>query len=157
MRRLIGVVLVLGLAVLTGIALWKTSAPPTASGHVLVSRPEGVMGTSCTLLAVTDDPAQGQKALRDAENALRRVEALMSAWLADSEIALLNRAPAGEEIPLSPETILVLDTASSAALDTDGAFDVTCRPLIELWRTAAERGGLPSYAELGDARAASST
>ena len=114
------------------------------------------MGTTCTLVAVTDDPAQGQEALRDAEIALRRVEGLMSVWISDSEISRLNRAGSGEDVALSPETLLVLDAASSAALDTDGAFDVTCRPVIELWREAGERGSLPTDAELVDARAASS-
>ncbi|MCJ7752256.1 MAG: FAD:protein FMN transferase, partial [Armatimonadetes bacterium] len=148
--------LILGLAALTGVALWKTSAPPPFSAPFLVSHPEGVMGTTCTLVAVTADPAQGQKALRDAESVLRRVEGLMSTWLSDSEISRLNQAAAGEEVALSPETLLVLDTASGAALETDGAFDVTCRPVIELWREAAERGSLPSDAELENARAASS-
>ena len=157
MRNLVGGALILCLAALTGVALWKTSAPPSPSSvQVLVSHPQGVMGTTCTLVAVTADPAQGEKALRDAEHALRRVEALMSTWLSESEISRLNQAAAGEDVALSPETLLVLETASSAALETDGAFDVTCRPVIELWREAAERGRLPSDAELEKARATSS-
>ncbi|MCJ7749657.1 MAG: hypothetical protein MUQ65_00960, partial [Armatimonadetes bacterium] len=77
MRKLIGGALVLGLAALTAVALWKTSEPPSPpSAQVLVNHPEGVMGTTCTLVAVTADPAQAEKALLDAERALRRVEAL---------------------------------------------------------------------------------
>ena len=156
-RKLIGGALIVALGALTAVALWKISAPSSPpAAQVFVSHPEGVMGTTCTLIAVTDDPTQGQKALRDAEGALRRVEALMSVWLVDSEISRLNGAAAGEEVALSPETLLVLDTASTAALETDGAFDVTCRPVIELWRQAAERGRLPTDAELESARAVSS-
>ena len=155
MRKLIGVALVLALAVLTGVALWKISAPPSPPAPALVSHPQGVMGTTCTLVAVTADPAQGEKALRKAERALRRVEALMSTWLSDSEISRLNQAAAGEEVALSPETLFILEAASIATLETDGAFDATCRPIIDLWRAAAEQGSLPSNAELEDARAAS--
>jgi len=157
-RRLAGGVLILCLAALTGVALWKTSAPPSPSSvQVLVSHPQGVMGTTCTLVAVIPNPPRrAENPLGEAEIALRRVEALMSTWLTHSEVSRLNRAGAGEEVALSPETLLVLDAASSAALDTDGAFDVTCRPVIELWREAAERGSLPSDAELVNARAASS-
>jgi len=80
----------------------------------------------------------------------------MSAWLTKSEISRLNRAAAGEDVALSPETLTVLQVARRAALETDGAFDATCRPVIELWREAAKRGRLPSDTEMGEARAASS-
>ncbi|MHC4180866.1 MAG: FAD:protein FMN transferase, partial [Planctomycetota bacterium] len=37
----------------------------------------------------------------------------------------------------------------------EGAFDVTCRPLIELWLAAGERGVVPDQSEVAAARAAS--
>jgi len=158
MRNVVGGALILCLAALTGVALWRTSAPPSpSSAQVLVSHPQGVMGTTCTLVAVMPNPARrAGNPLGEAEMALRRVEALMSVWLTNSEISRLNRAAAGEDVALSPETLLVLETASEAALETEGAFDVTCRPVLELWREAAKRGRLPSDAELEKARAASS-
>ena len=158
MRNLVGGALILCLAALTGVALWKTSAPPSPSSvQVLLSHPQGVMGTTCTLVAVIPNPPRrAEDPLGEAEMALRRVEALMSVWLTNSEISRLNLAAAGEEVALSPETLLVLRAARRAALETDGAFDATCRPVIALWREAAKRGRLPSDSELEEARAASS-
>ena len=76
----------------------------------------------------------------------------MSTYLDDSEISRLNRAPAGERISLSPQTLEVLRAARRMAEVTDGAFDVTCRPLVELWReecvAAAEDMWLCSMSEL---------
>ena len=104
------------------------------------------------LVAVAPHRETGMQGLREAEAALRRVEGLMSAWIADSEISRLKAAGAGKEVELSAETLDVLRAARQAALDSDGAFDVTCRPLIELWRAAGDRGSGPSEAEIRKAR-----
>ena len=154
--KLVAGALLLGLAALTGVALWQTSAGPSSSVQVLVSHPQGVMGTTCTLVAVTADRGMGKKALREAERALRRVEGLMSTWLTNSEISRLNRAAAGEEVALSLETSAVLHAARRAAAETEGAFDATCQPMLELWREAAKRDRLPSDSEVEYARVASS-
>ena len=65
--------------------------------------PVGIMGTTCSLVAVARDSAEGEKALAEAEQALRDVEALMSAHLDSSEVLRLNRAPAEEEAVLSAD------------------------------------------------------
>ena len=79
----------------------------------------------------------------------------MSSWLKDSEIGRLNAAGTGQEVSLSPQTLEVLRTARRAHAQTAGALDVTCRPLIELWRTAGKGGVPPTKSQLADARAAS--
>ena len=53
------------------------------------------------------------------------------------------------------DLVEVMRTAQQAALQTQGAFDVTCRPLVELWKTADEHGLLPTESELTGARDAS--
>ena len=114
------------------------------------------MGTSCTLAVVSPrNPADAEELLEQAEAMLRAVETRMSSWLNDSEIGRLNAAEAGVEVPLSPDTLKVLHLARQAHRQTGGAFDVTCRPLIELWRNAPEHGRVPTKAELAEARAAS--
>lgn len=155
--RLIGGSLVLAVVVLTGVGLWKTSGrrPPR---RIAVERPcWAVMGTSCTLAAVVEpgQRARAEDVLERAEAVLRRVEARMSSWLGDSEIGRLNAAEANREVTLSPQTLEVLRIARRAKIDTRRAFDVTCRPLVELWREAGKRGRPPSESELADARAAS--
>jgi thiamine biosynthesis lipoprotein len=115
------------------------------------------MGTSCVLAAAAEpgQQAHAEGALREAEAAVRAVEIRMSRWLADSEISRLNAAEAGEHVPLSAETFEVLRAARDAHVRSKGAFDVTCAPVIELWRDALARGELPSEGELAQARAAS--
>jgi len=155
--RFIGTALILTLAALVSVALWKTRGGRGPRREAAVRRIDRLMGTTARVAAVVP-PGRGAAAepsLREAEQTLRRVEARMSTWLADSETGRLNAAPAGRHVPLSPEVLELLRTARQAAADTGGAFDVTCRPLIELWRTAGQTGRLPTDAELAAARAAS--
>lgn len=156
-RQALGAVLIAALAALVAVGLWKTSQPPPRPHYVvLVEQPRGIMGTSCSLTALAADEETAGRALKEAESALREVEARMSSWLADSEIGRLNTAPAGEQVPLSAATVDVLQAAHKAATDTQGAFDVTIGPLINTWKQAGKAGKLPAEQDLTRARAASS-
>lgn len=150
----IGNLLIVGLVVLLVIGLWQTSRD-RASGRIGVARPaERVMGTTCTLAAVVRHANRGEaeRALQQAEVLLRRREAELSNWLEDSEISRLNRQPVGEPITLSASTMEVLHAARGAYEITDGAFDITCRPLIDLWRKAASDQQWPDEAAIEQAR-----
>lgn len=57
------------------------------------------------------------------------VDAAMSPWRADSELARFNRAPAGA-LRASPELCRVAQAAVSVAAESGGAFDPTVGPLV---------------------------
>ncbi|MCK4546446.1 MAG: FAD:protein FMN transferase [Candidatus Eisenbacteria sp.] len=157
-RNRIGRGFIVCLAILTGIGLWKTVPGRSPGVTTFVHAPQGIMGTTCTLAVATGarNEERARESLVDAERTLRAIEARMSSWLDDSEISRLNRATGSEEIPLSPQSCQVLRAALQAEAQTNGAFDVTCRPLIELWSKAARRGRLPTAAEIDAARSESS-
>ncbi len=113
----------------------------------------GIMDTDASLQAVVaaGNEEIGRKALAAAEAALRDVETRMNAHDASSELARLNAAPPNAEVPLSPPTLEALRLARHYAAPTDGAFDVTCRPLLNLWRQAGCNDRLPSKEELREA------
>ncbi len=142
------------LVVLTGVGLWKTSDKRGQNLLAVVRYCTAVMGTDCSIAATVEPGrrASAEQFLRRAEAALRNAEALLSTWLDDSELGRLNAAAADEHVPLSAESLHVLRLAQNTFAQTDGAFDVTCRPVIELWRTAPKRGALPTRAELDRAR-----
>ena len=110
----------------------------------------GVMGTDVTLIAVGAEEDVDQ-AVAAAEAELRRVEALMSVQLENSQLALLNAASAGEEITLPSELLALLRRSRTLAKETDGAFDVTCLPLSRAWMAAGKTGNLPTDAALAEA------
>ncbi len=156
--RLIGGVLIAALIILVAVGLWKTADTRQDDRIAVQQALQGVMGTDCTLAAVFTSDSQrplAEESLGKAADSLREVEARMSSWLDDSEISRLNRSPAGVKVPLPPRTLDVLRAALDAYEHTDGAFDVTCRPLVELWREAGKRGTPPAEEQLRQARAQS--
>lgn len=125
--------------------------------EVIVSEPVGVMGTRTSLAVVLsgEETNRGRDILSAAEAELRRIEALMSTWIDGSEISRLNAAAANEPVALSADSQEVLRLARQLFDDTEGAFDVTCRPLIERWRRVGDEGRLPPNEELAERRQAS--
>lgn len=114
------------------------SAPNTNRPHVpqKIEVVEKVMGTELVLIAYTSpthDEAATRAALRAAYRRFVEIERLMSEWRADSEISRLNAA-AGRPVPLSSETLGVLEKSLWAAQVSDGAFDITFAPLSEVWK-----------------------
>ncbi len=120
------------------------------------AQPPAIMGTETNLIAVATgaDRERAHRALEEAEAALRDVEARMSSWIQGTELSLLNDAPADELVPLSAMTMDVLRLSRRLADQTQGAFDVTCRPVIELWKRAGKSGKLPAREQIDQARQA---
>jgi thiamine biosynthesis lipoprotein len=155
--RWIGGLLFVGVIAAVVVGQWRIRARRETTPIVVLQRPRAVMGTACSMAAVVmdRDRALAEEALRQAESELRSIEARMSSWLADSEISQLNAAEAGRWMPLAPDTLDVLRAARASAVETQGAFDVTCGPLVRLWQQAGRSGVLPTDSAVERARAAS--
>jgi thiamine biosynthesis lipoprotein len=132
--------------------LWlqRLGHPPRV---VFEKRTPSIMGTETRLKAVVDRGADvpALHALQAAEGVLRDVEARMSIWLGTTELARFNAAQAGEVAALSPETLEVLRAAREVSEQTQGAFDPTCRPVLELWRECQAADREPRAEEMAQA------
>jgi thiamine biosynthesis lipoprotein len=86
------------------------------------------------------------------EELTNRLEDIFSGYRPDSPVSRLNRG--GGELLLSPgpEFLEVLRIGLDLQRRSGGAFDMTVRPLIDLWRRAAERGTEPTEEELREVR-----
>ncbi|MBI4972887.1 MAG: FAD:protein FMN transferase [Candidatus Omnitrophica bacterium] len=61
---------------------------------------------------------------------IKRIEDLLSKYKPESEVSQLNKTG---KIKASPETIYVLKKAKEFWLASEGAFDITVGPLVQLW------------------------
>ena len=100
----------------------------------------------------------GEQCTRDlaqlVEAELHSVNAQMSTWLPDSELSRFNRGPAGQWVSVSADLAAVVDVALHLSRLSDGAFDVTVGPLVNLWGFGAEeRSDLPTAAAIEQAAA----
>ncbi len=64
---------------------------------------------------------------------LERINSRMSTYREDSELSLFNQSESTDWMPVSSETVHVVSEAVRISTLTNGAFDVTIGPLVNLW------------------------
>ncbi|MEO2048050.1 MAG: FAD:protein FMN transferase, partial [Pirellulales bacterium] len=70
---------------------------------------------------------------QEIDDTLREVNRQMSTYLSDSEISQFNRAEPEQWFAVSPATALVVQQALSISRRSEGAYDITVGPLVQLW------------------------
>lgn len=100
------------------------------------------------------EPEQSAAAAEAARAAFDRVTELANLYNPESELARLNRSAANSPFVCSDELWLMLSEARQAYEFSGGAFDITAKPLMDLWGFYRRRGdALPTAAETAAARA----
>jgi FAD:protein FMN transferase len=97
----------------------------------------------------------GRDAVRQVvECDLRRVDALMSVYRADSDIGRLNLAAPGDWVPIATETAQVIQQAIDIGRRSQGAYDITVGALVNLWGFGPGRrpSAVPSSAQIAAAQ-----
>ncbi|WP_200233130.1 FAD:protein FMN transferase [Thiohalocapsa halophila] len=86
---------------------------------------------------------------------LEAVNERMSTYRASSELSRFNAAESTDWLPVSAELVRLVDTAIAVSTLTDGGFDVTVGPLVNLWGFGPEvkADQLPAQAEIDAALA----
>jgi len=113
------------------------------------------MGTTYHIRAVTG--AEGQQRLTrlqaKVDQLLVQVNQQMSTYDPASELSRFNQAAAGQWFPVSGELMQVAQAARQISDATDGAFDVTVGPAVNLWRFGPdkERKHFPTDDEIAQA------
>ena len=100
------------------------------------SRTEFLLGTTCTIRTW----GGGEKALSAAFERIREIELRMSTHLPDSEINRLSTA--GTRV--SHDTCAVIRKALEFGDLTDGLFDITIAPVVDLWGFGTDTRKVPS-------------
>lgn len=98
-----------------------------------------------TYMSITCYGREADEALELAEYEIKRLDELWSVSNKDSEIYRINN---GTDNLLSEDTIKILEKCRYIYGTTDGAFDVTIRPLVELWGFESGRLYVPGDDEI---------
>ena len=86
------------------------------------------------LLPAAPEPPFPRDTLQDQIGAvIDQLDRSMSTYKPDSELNQLNRHPVGQPFAVSPELLEVLLLARQIYTVSDGAFDPTVGPLVDLW------------------------
>lgn len=114
------------------------------------------MGTTFRIVLHTADAATAEKASKAAFARVAELDAIMSDYKKDSELNRLCRhfaTEVGDAVPVGDDLFAVLTKAEEMSKASDGAFDVTVGPVVQLWRLARRTQQMPDAAELAAARA----
>ena len=110
------------------------------------------MGTTYTI-KVIGDPSDTLQA--EIDRIFADINRKMSTYDPDSELSRFNQNQSTDWIAISEELRLVMAEALAVSALSEGAFDVTVGPLVNLWGFGPQitDGGIPSEQALAKARA----
>jgi len=149
-KKISSVIIVVFVACLVVVALYFSAGPGKQveldSGHRMV------MGTFARAVVIAKDMDAAGKCIESGFTQINKVDDLMSDYKSDSEISSVNRDGFKKAVQLSQSTYEVLQRSIEFSKLTDGAFDVTVGPLVELFRKAKNKQVLPGRDEIADAR-----
>lgn len=103
------------------------------------------MGLPFRVTLYAPDEATAKAAADAAFERVSQLNAVFSDYDPDSELSRLSRTSgSGRFVPVTTELWKVLERAQALAARTDGAFDITVGPLVNLWRRQRRKRELPS-------------
>ena len=112
-----------------------------------------VMGTFSRVVVIAGSERKARRCVEAAFDVQRRIDEQMSYQREDSELSRVNRDAADEPVRVDPLTFEVLQKSIYFSKLSDGAFDVTVGPLMDLWKAAGEANASPTEEALAEARA----
>jgi thiamine biosynthesis lipoprotein len=110
------------------------------------------MGVRTRLVVYAATTGQADAAARAAYARVAELEQVASDYRPTSELMQLCRNAGQGPVKVSPELFTLLSFAQELARRTDGAFDVTVGPYVQLWRGARKSQQLPDPDQLDAAR-----
>ena len=111
------------------------------------------MGLPFRIVLYAPDERKANEAVAAAFKRIEEINDRMSDYDPDSELSQLSRTSGqGKAVKVSDELWLVLERSQRLAEETQGAFDITVGPAVQLWRKARREKKLPDPVELAKAR-----
>lgn len=103
------------------------------------------LGTINTIVAYCKD---GEEAIDKAYKRVLEIDERMSAFRDDSDIAKINRCAGREVQKVNTDTFNLLKCSLEFSSLSNGAFDITIRPLTELWGIGKKQNYIPPKEEI---------
>jgi len=110
------------------------------------------MGTVVQIKVSIDPAKRGEARAKDAINKafdeIQRIEDVYSVYKDTSEISRINRLRKNEALQITDGVFNLIHKTLDYSERTDGAFDITVKPLVDLWSRAKKVNKLPDEYEL---------
>jgi FAD:protein FMN transferase len=110
------------------------------------------MGTVFEIAAYDESSEHASHAIEKAFQEIVRIDDLLSNYKPDSALSNLNRSAHFHTENVPPDLYLVIDQAVQFSKLSDGKFDISIAPLVNLWKAALRGEGTPSQAQQQEVR-----
>ena len=107
-----------------------------------------MLGTFVTITVYGENREWVNTAVSAAFEEFRRIDRLMSIHRVDSELSQVNARASVEPVVVSADLWRVIAKAQDIAEQTEGSFDITIRPLADLWGFIWKEYRLPTDEQL---------
>lgn len=101
-----------------------------------------------TLVRVKVYGPKPDEVIEEAFDELDRIENLMSANITDSEVSTINDNAGLKPVKVGKDTFTVIKLAKEYAAKTDGLFDPSIGPLVDLWGIGTKQRKIPTKEEI---------
>jgi FAD:protein FMN transferase len=119
----------------------------SSENQVLVYKRKYIMGTVFEIAAYDQSPGHATDAIEKAFQEIVRLDDLLSDYKPDSALSTLNRSAHFHAEKVPSDLYQVIDQALQFSRLSDGKFDVSIAPLVNLWKAALRGEGMPSPAQ----------
>lgn len=91
------------------------------------------MYTIVSITVSSDSKSKAKEAINNAFKELDRLEKMLNFYSDKSEVSKINKFASERPVKVSKETIEIISKAIYVSDKTNGAFDITMSPVIQLW------------------------
>ena len=105
-----------------------TACQPAPQAHKFAG---ATMGTTYHVTVIASELPSGLS--EQVQEVLDRINNLMSTYSSDSQLSQFNALQVGKSMVLAPELMEVLSISQGLYRQTEGAFEPTVGPLVDLW------------------------
>ena len=124
----------------------------SAEKQVLVYKKKYIMGTVFEIAAYDQSAEHASIAIETAFQEIVRLDDLLSNYKPDSALSNLNRSAHFHAEKVPSDLYRVIDLALQFSRLSDGKFDISIAPLVNLWKAALRGEGTPSRAQQEEVR-----
>ncbi|MFC3151336.1 FAD:protein FMN transferase [Litoribrevibacter euphylliae] len=121
------------LVAILSIGIFNKNSSSTDKAQVKSSYQGRAMGTTYSVVYVLNGKVEEKVVQTRIDQAINLVNDQMSTYKADSNLSIFNQKPAGACYKFPQDTYRVLEMAVEISNVTEGAFDPTVGPLVNLW------------------------
>lgn len=108
-----------------------------------------IQGTTYHIKMVMDQAGTTPEQIKsEVEDVFRVVDEKLSNWREDSEISRVNQQETTDWIPVSPEIIQLVTIAKDINRRSSGCYDLTVKPLFDLWGFSKHENRVPEQSEI---------